>query len=91
MEMQQVAIWDTKAGAFLPPFVVRQDAIAVRWFAEQMANPASEFAKFPGDYTLVNLGIWDDETGSTISHTAPKALMTGLAAKAAIEAGKTGA
>lgn len=86
MELIMVAVYDSKARAYLAPLCVRQAAVAVRWFQQELTNPATDFARFPGDYTLMELGMFEDETGITIAHNAPTQIVTGLVLKAAAEA-----
>lgn len=57
------SIYDEKAQAFLPPFVLPKTAMAVRTFSDCVNSSDHQFSLHPQDYTLFNLGIWDDETG----------------------------
>lgn len=63
MKAAVVAIFDNKTGSYQAPFFVRGLGQAERYIQTQIMDPNTDFAKFPGDYSLMHLGYWDDETG----------------------------
>jgi len=64
VKFKAYSIFDEKAKAFLPPFFLHNEAVAVRAFADCVNNPEHQFGKHPTDYTLFCLGGFDDTTGS---------------------------
>lgn len=64
MKHSMFSVYDQKADAFLPPFVMHNDALAVRVFADCCNAKDHQFGKHPEDYALYNLGVFDDSDGS---------------------------
>lgn len=56
------SIYDQKAAAYLPPFVLPRAEMAQRSFETAINSDTHQFGEHPEDYTLFELGIWDDET-----------------------------
>ena len=71
-------VYDQKAEAYLPPFFLPQVGQATRVFADCVNSDSHQFAKHPEDYTLFQLGTFDDNTGEILKLTVPKLLGTGL-------------
>lgn len=71
-----ISIRDGKAGIFMKPSVgLHLGAILRDW--EQVVNaPDSLFGKFPEDFTLFELGTFDDESGRISVHEHPEQLST---------------
>lgn len=63
MEMRAMAVYDIKAKMFGAPFFVPTRAAGVRAFSDVVNDGRSDYAKHPGDYTLHEVGKWDDATG----------------------------
>ncbi len=57
------SIYDSKAESYTPPFFQHQEAMAVRTFSDCCNDPGHTFGKHPEDYTLFDLGQYDDTTG----------------------------
>ena len=57
------SVYDDAAKAFLPPFFVRSKGEAVRSFSSAVGQSDHQFSKFKSDYTLFELGSYDDVTG----------------------------
>lgn len=55
------AVYDSKAQAYLPPFIMPQISMAKRIFNDCVNAKDHQFAKHPADYTLFHLGHFDDE------------------------------
>jgi len=60
MKHEMFSIFDVKAQAYLPPFVLPSEAMAIRVFGDCVNSNDHQFAKHPGDYTLFKLGTFDD-------------------------------
>lgn len=83
------AIYDNKTQSYHAPFYVKHTAQAERWFATVLMDANSDIAKFPADYSLVQLGEFDEETGKhTEYQTGQKTLLQGLQVAAQIKNAK---
>lgn len=57
------SIFDSRALAFLQPFHLPSQAHAIRTVSEAMQEPNSIFADYPEDFTLFEIGSFDELTG----------------------------
>ena len=57
------AVYDDKAGAFLPPFFLHTVGLARRLFTDSANQEGHPFNQHPADFTLFRIGRWDDNTG----------------------------
>ncbi len=64
------SIFDDKAKAFLPPFILPNEGMAVRVFADMCNSESHQFGAHPSDYTLFDIGQFDDNLGAVMSETA---------------------
>ncbi|AXL15275.1 nonstructural protein [Microviridae sp.] len=71
------SIYDSKAEAYLPPFFLHQMAMARRAFHDAVNNPESQINKHPADYTLFQIGTFDDDDG-IIESTPPQTMGNGI-------------
>ncbi len=62
MKLKVFSIYDSKAEAFIQPFYSQTTGTAVRSFEQACNDRASDFNKFAGDYTLFELGEFDQNT-----------------------------
>lgn len=72
--MRVFSVFDSKAGAYLQPFFSPTDATALRAFYKAVNEPGSMFGQNPGDYTLFEIGNWDEHGGTIASADAKKNL-----------------
>lgn len=63
-----VCIRDVKIGEYQTLMVLHNQAEAKRLFLHAMSDPKSQLGKFPHDYTLHELGLFDPETGRITVH-----------------------
>lgn len=70
MIKQVFVIHDSKAEAFLQPFFADKEALAIRMFENAISDPASDFHKYAEDYSLFEIGTYNDNTGM-ITHQDP--------------------
>lgn len=78
MKHGMFCVLDVKAKAFIPPFVLPNNEMAVRAFADCVRDPAHMFAKHPEDYHLHRIGTFDDETGAVECGVATEMVCTAL-------------
>ena len=58
------AVYDQKADAYLPPWVMPKVVMAKRVFGDCINSESHQFYHHPEDYTLFHLGHWSEETGT---------------------------
>lgn len=85
MILKIYSIFDSAANAYTSPFFMHNDALALRAFEDNVnANNENNIAAHPDQFTLFNLGEFDDSNG-TIKNTEPRSLGNGLEYKKPIE------
>ena len=57
------SVYDIKAEAYLTPFFMMNDKVAMRAFGDMANNEEHMFNKHPTDYALMEIGVYDEETG----------------------------
>lgn len=72
MKHEVFAVRDHKAAAYMAPFQAPNVAVAVRMFTEAVRGSRdSMLSKFPEDYALFRLAMFDDETGLYVPEMVP--------------------
>ena len=71
MKLKVFSIYDSKAEAYKQPFFMATKGEAVRGILEVLDRPDHLFAKYPADYTLFELGEYDDSNGKMLPHNTP--------------------
>ena len=71
-------VHDAKAAYYTPPFFARTSGEAMRIFSEAINDPQHHFAKHYTDFTLFEIGEFDDLTGCISSLEAPRPLGNGV-------------
>lgn len=64
MKTKLLSVYDSKAEAYMQPFHAQSRGSAIRSFTDETNNPQSPFNRHPADYTLFELGDYDDATGT---------------------------
>jgi hypothetical protein len=70
MQLKIFTVYDSKAEAYLSPFHEKATGSAIRSFETAVNDPQSSFNKFPADFTLFEIGAFDELTGRVTSLTA---------------------
>lgn len=65
------SVYDSKVGAYMNPIYLRSKGEAVRVFTETVNSPDHQFAKNPEDFTLFELGDWNEENANFILYPTP--------------------
>jgi len=60
-------VYDQKAHAYLPPFVLHHKDMATRIFSDCVNSNDHQFGRHPADYTLYCIGEYDDASGQLIA------------------------
>lgn len=69
MELKIYTVYDAKAEAYLAPSFVSNDQVAARAFEYAVNSDEHDFGRFPEDYTMFRIGIFDPMTGAITSET----------------------
>lgn len=79
MRMEIFTVYDTAAGAYLPPMFLRSKGEAVRSFTDAVNASDHQFHRHASDYVLYHLGHWQDDTAAFVEEPhAPVRMLTGL-------------
>lgn len=78
MRLLMYSIHDVKAGAYLPPFFMHSDGVALRLFSDSCNDREHAFGKHPEDYTLFCLGYFEDDEGSVTAMGAKQSMGNGV-------------
>nr|UXQ87965.1 MAG: nonstructural protein [Microvirus sp.] len=78
MKYKIFTIYDSKAKAHLPPFFLPEQGMAIRVFTDCVNDPTHNFHNHPGDYTLLQIGLWDDNSAVITTNSTPSPLGNGL-------------
>lgn len=58
------SVYDSKGDSYTPPFYDHAEGRALRTFADCCNDPEHQFGKHPEDYTLFDMGQFDDTLGT---------------------------
>lgn len=67
MKHLMMTIYDSKINSYLPPFYCQTQGHAERMFSESSNNPDHAFFKHSSDFTMFQIGIYDDSDCSIVS------------------------
>lgn len=81
MQQRLFSIYDEKAQAWLPPFAFIHQAQALRAFSDCLNSKDHQFAQHPEDYTLAQIGEWDEQSGVLVSFEKKTILGNGIEVK----------
>lgn len=73
------SVFDSKVQAYASPFQMRTKAEAIRGWTEVANDPSTTVCKHSEDFSLMELGEYDESTGQFSNHPAP--INLGLAAQ----------
>lgn len=76
--MKIFSIKDSKAEAYLLPIFAPTVGVAIRIFQNAASKEGSDFHKYAADYTLFEIGEWNEETGRVKPLEANKNIINGL-------------
>lgn len=74
MLLKVFCIYDSKAEAYLQPFFMMARGEAVRAFQTAVNDPQTNFCKHPSDYTLFEIGTFDQSSGNVAPYEAKVSL-----------------
>lgn len=65
-KLKVFAVRDSKAEAYMNPFFMRSRGEALRAFVSGVNDPQTQLCKFPADFTLFEIGEFDEESGDLV-------------------------
>lgn len=71
MLIKVFAVYDSKAEAYMQPFFMQSRGAAIRAFDSTVNNPETQFYKYPTDFTLFEIGEYDELHGKLIPSKTP--------------------
>lgn len=78
MKTKIFTVYDSKAQSYLPPFYMQSTGQAMRTFEDECNNKESLFNKHPSDFTLFEIGSFDDQTALIEIYEAKTSLATAI-------------
>lgn len=64
MSLKLFTVYDSKAEAYLQPFYQKTTGLALRAIEDEIQNKDSNLSRHSSDYTLYEIGIWDENKGT---------------------------
>lgn len=74
MKLKAFTIYDTKLEAYMQPFFMAAKGQALRAFSDTVNDASTQFNKHPQDFTLFEIGEYDDSSGQLTSLKTPLSL-----------------
>lgn len=74
MILKAFCVFDSKVEAYMAPFFMNSRGQALRAFADTAADSSTQIGKHPADFTLFELGEYDDSNASFDLLSTPKSL-----------------
>lgn len=71
MLLKVFTVYDCKVEAYLTPFFMKTKGEAIRGYSEVVNDVKTQFNRYPEDYTLFELGTYDDSTAKFVLHSTP--------------------
>lgn len=71
MKLIACSVFDSKVGAYSPPFFCKTKGEAVRSFMDACKDDKLPFKAHPEDYRLFHLGEFDDSSGVLLAMPNP--------------------
>jgi len=81
MKLKMTAVFDSKIGAYRAPQFFKFTGEALRAWETVCNDPDTQFAKYPADFTLFEIGEFDEITGEFSAHAAKINLGLALSVK----------
>ncbi|QCQ85112.1 nonstructural protein [Blackfly microvirus SF02] len=73
------SVWDSKSKTFSQPFYAMTVGVATRNFTDLVNDPQTQVNKYPDDFTLFELGEFEDSTGKISSENGPQSVINAMA------------
>lgn len=76
--MKIFSVYDAAVAAYATPFFQQTKGLAIRSFGDACKDPESQLSRHPKDFTLFELGEFNEVTGKLSSLSTPLSLGTAL-------------
>lgn len=63
MSLKVFTIYDEKAAAYNQPFYQKTTGMALRAIEDELKNDNSQLSRHSSDFTLYEIGLWDEDKG----------------------------
>lgn len=70
MILKVFAVYDSKVESYLQPFFMQTKGQALRAWETSVNDESTMFCKHPADFTLFEIGEYDDSKGDLVSYSA---------------------
>jgi len=70
-------VYDSKVEAYMNPFYLPAKGAAIRTFTDLVNDKSHPIGKYPADYTLFEIGSYDDQNGQIVMHKTHVSLGVG--------------
>ena len=76
MLLKMYSLYDSKAESYIAPFYAKAKGDALRQISSIVNDPNTkhDFGKYPEDFTLFEIGVYDDSTGIVTPHKAHESM-----------------
>jgi len=64
------SVYDSKSMVYDQPWLAPNKGAAMRAVLDVLKDPNHHFTKWPADFTLFEIGEWDELTGTLVPHVA---------------------
>lgn len=78
MKLKVFAVFDSAVGAYMQPFFMQSKGQAIRAWQDTINDEKTQFHAHPSDFTLFELGEYDDQDGAFTNLPAKLSLGTAL-------------
>jgi len=72
------SVYDSKVKYFSPPMLYKNRGEALRGWEEAVNDVKSTIAKYPADFTIMEIGEWNDDDGAYVAHAVHQNLGNAL-------------
>jgi hypothetical protein len=73
-----MSIFDSKSKNFSLPFFQINTETAIRAFRDIVNDPTTTINKYPDDFTMFELGTFDETVGKIMGHDTPQVICNAL-------------
>jgi hypothetical protein len=78
MELKVFSVYDSKAGFYGNPIYLHTKGEALRTWEDAANDPQSQIGKYPADFTLFEIGEFDNVTGEVAMYESKTSLGTAI-------------
>lgn len=71
MTLTKFTVYDSKVGSSIQPFYMQTRASGIRQWHFNCNRQDSDYNRYPGDYTLFELGVYECDTMVEQAHETP--------------------